>query len=331
MTSGLHSPLLEGMRRPDGEQEEDDSCGITTYNSPTTLAMAINCIIGTGCFGLPFAFKSAGLGLASILLLFGTTYGLITLNYTLELMARTDGVISAKEGLETPTHRITYKKYGFTKIAEVFGGAWGRNSTQFTMVLYSLGCLWSFGSIFASSLSAMVFSYAFNEPCNIYGDHSSSCEISYFICMAIFSAIVLTLSLMELGDQAFVQSMLTVYRVVAFAVMFITLFIKLISDGDQVKTRSEAFGFANWNMFALAFGSTMVAVNFQYNLPDVLQPLRKKRRAKPIVFTAIIFSFTVYLALGIFGAVAFDNVNPLVTLMWSDYTGCGSGWMECDT
>ena len=81
--------------------------------------MLINCIVGTGCFGLPKAFIAGGWLLTSVLLCVGGILGTVTcqvikimhfnsskpadaihtylLQYTLELMARAEGLRKAHE------------------------------------------------------------------------------------------------------------------------------------------------------------------------------------------------------------------------------------------
>mmetsp|Transcript_37497 Transcript_37497/g.72657 ORF Transcript_37497/g.72657 Transcript_37497/m.72657 type:complete len:271 (-) Transcript_37497:249-1061(-) len=85
-------------------------------------------------------------------------------------------------------------------------------------------------------------------------------------------------------------------------------------------------------MFSKGFGPSILAINCHYNMPDALQPLQasEKPNARVITFAAIIVSISLYLALGVLGAVAFDDVNPLISLNWGAFTGCGaSGWDTC--
>ena len=83
-----------------------------TYGPAVTLAMTLNYVIGTGCFGLPYAFMEAGIGLALTLMIVGVMGSLITMNYTLESLARAEGVCAATSG-GVPRHQITYRKFEF--------------------------------------------------------------------------------------------------------------------------------------------------------------------------------------------------------------------------
>ncbi|POM57945.1 Hypothetical protein PHPALM_15242, partial [Phytophthora palmivora] len=44
---------------------------VKPYGPAVTLAMALNYVIGTGCFGLPYAFMEGGIGLALTLMVVG--------------------------------------------------------------------------------------------------------------------------------------------------------------------------------------------------------------------------------------------------------------------
>ncbi|KAI9982913.1 hypothetical protein PInf_006713 [Phytophthora infestans] len=273
------------------------------YGPAVTLAMALNYVIGTGCFGLPYAFMEGGIVLALVLMIVGVLGSLLTMNYTLESLARAEGVCAATGG-GAPRHEITYRKFEFATIAEMFVGRLGKAAVQLVMGSYCIGSLWSYASVFSSSTASLFFTYVLGESCDVYGDDvSSGCLEGYYVFMAIFSAIVLSMVLMDISDQALVQKFLSVYRIVAFALMFITMTIKVASDGSEaVASRYAAIG----------------------------APLTPKSKARFVVFATLLIAGTCYLLVGLLGALSFDKINPLATLMWSSYTGCGNGWGECD-
>lgn len=232
---------------------DGDHMAVKPYSPAVTLAMALNYIIGTGCFGLPYAFMEAGIGLSLTLMIVGVIGSLLTMNYTLESLARAEGVCAATGG-GVPRHQITYRKFEFATIAEMFVGRWGKAAVQLVMGSYCIGSLWSYASVFSSSTASLFFSYVLGESCDVYGDApSSGCLDGYYVFMAIFSAIVLSMVLMDISDQALVQKFLSVYRIVAFALMLITMLVKVLSDGgDLVAARYSAIGLVNWGTSARA-------------------------------------------------------------------------------
>ncbi|CEG37354.1 amino acid [Plasmopara halstedii] len=310
---------------------EDGSTSIKPYGPGVTLAMALNYVIGTGCFGLPYAFMEGGIFLAFTLMIVGVLGSMITMNYTLESLARAEGVCAATNGV-APKHQITYRKFEFATIAEMFVGNMGKVAVQLVMGLYCIGSLWSYASVFSSSTASIFFNYVLNESCDVYGvDPSAGCLNGYYVFMAIFSVLVLSMVLMDISDQALVQKFLSVYRVVAFALMLVTMTVKVTSDGsDVVASRYTLIGPVNWRNFGKAFGPTLLALNCQYNMPDALQPLNPKSSVRFVAFAALLLAGTCYLLVGLLGALSFDTINPLATLMWSSYTGCGNGWEECE-
>ncbi|KNC81931.1 hypothetical protein SARC_05781 [Sphaeroforma arctica JP610] len=330
-TTQLLRPELNGNGSKDPLEAQAKELGVTPFQKGTAVAVCLNYIIGTGCFGLPYAFTATGLGLTSLLLLVGSVCAFISLNYTLEIVTRGEGATSAEEERSSePVMEMSYRKFGFTTLAYKFSGSTLQNITQLVMTCYAMGTLWLYSSIFSSSVSAIFFSYVLHTECDVYAPiHSNRCEASYYVCMAIFATIVITLGLQDLGDQAVVQKLLSLYRVVAFVIMITTLIVKIAVNPNFVPHRVDDIGYFDWKKFALGFGPCMLAITCQYNIPDVIQPLQDKRAAKQVTFIALFASVVLYFALGLLGALAFEHVNPLVTLNWNDYTACGDGWEPC--
>ncbi|KAJ0408922.1 hypothetical protein ATCC90586_005959 [Pythium insidiosum] len=305
--------------------------GVKPYGPSVALAMALNFIIGTGCFGLPYAFKEAGIALSLTLMLVGVAGAVITMNYTLESLARAEGVCAATRG-GGPLHHLTYRKFDFATVGEMFAGKVGKIVVQIVLGLYGIGALWSYASVFASSMASLFFSYIMGDTCDAYASApSTGCLNAYYVSMAVFSVIVISMVLLDISEQASVQKILSAYRVVALTVMLVTMIIKLSVDGsDMLHTRFTRVGTFNWANFGKGFGPTLLALNCQYNMPDALQPLDPKRSARQVAFGALLVAGSFYLLVGLLGALAFDDINPLASLMWGDYTGCGNGWAKCD-
>ncbi|TYZ68825.1 hypothetical protein PybrP1_011949 [[Pythium] brassicae (nom. inval.)] len=307
-----------------------DTGGVKPYGPAVALAMALNYVIGTGCFGLPYAFKEAGVVLTSALLIVGVLGALVTMNYTLESLARAEGVCAATRG-GAPLHRLTYRKFDFATIGDMFAGKFGKLVVQAVMALYCIGALWSYASVFASSVASLFFSYVLGDACDAYAPQPlAGCLDAYYVGMAVFSAIVVSMVLLDISDQAAIQKFLSVYRIVALLLMLVTMLVKIAVDGGGALTaRYTAIGAFNWSNFGKGFGPTLLALNCQYNMPDALQPLDPKSAARRVAFGALAVAGSFYLLVGLIGALAFDEINPLASLMWSAYTGCGNGWDAC--
>lgn len=307
------------------------------YSGVVALAMVLNYVIGTGCFGLPFAVTEGGVVASILLLTFGTVVALISMNYTLESMARADGVSAAAAGFPL-RNGLSYEKFDFSRIAQIFTGGTGRTLTQISIIMYSAGTLWSYASVFSSSAALLLSRYLYSTNCNVYAaDASSACTSLYYVSMLLFSAIVGTLAMMNLSQQASIQKFLSAYRVVVLSLMILTLAWYLRHAEAATKTvathvvtdRLNRIGSVRWHKFGKIFGPCFLAISCQFNMPDALQPLHPKRNARTVAMTAMILSSALYLLLGVMGALSFDDVNPLVSLNWSTYTACGHGWETC--
>jgi hypothetical protein len=80
-------------------------------------------------------------------------------------------------------------------------------------------------------------------------------------------------------------------------------------------------GTVRWAAFAAGFGPALNAMANQYSMPDVIQPMRDKSWARAVGNVAFTFCTVVYVALGLMGSLAFDNVNRLISINWTTYTG----------
>ena len=121
LSAGLITSFGAMYRRvEEAEEEEPPPLGLTTYSAFASFAVTLNCLIGTGCFGLPFAFASGGLGLATGLMVLASTLGTVSMGFSLESMARAEGVAKFQEDGRVE-HRIAWRKHDFAMIARQFG------------------------------------------------------------------------------------------------------------------------------------------------------------------------------------------------------------------
>lgn len=140
----------------------------------------------------------AGLGFSTIMLVVGA--GLCTISglYTLEVMARTQGVADAGENGK-PEHRIGTQKFDFSVISEMFGGKLMQYITQ--IMVFMFGTPWSYAGVFASSMAALVFSYFSEEKCDVYHHPGSSCRMAYYILLAAFGMYGIGFAMLDVSEQ----------------------------------------------------------------------------------------------------------------------------------
>ena len=116
------SPLLS--HQGDDEVEPKHS-----YGTVIAVAMLLNYIIGTGCFSLPYAFVQAGLVLTGGLIIGGAIVAIIGGIYTLNVLARGNGIRTVGPG-EEPYNHIGNVKLDFPDVSGIFYGEGLRKTTQ---------------------------------------------------------------------------------------------------------------------------------------------------------------------------------------------------------
>jgi len=301
-------------------------------------------------FALPFAFKSGGfaLGLGTIAV-FGIA-AWICLLFIVESLARVHllhaqpllvnggetgvGSVgrSSAETSSTETDRdgllvmSSRELYDYVKIATILRGSLGSAAAMTVVGFYCWGVLWAFAAVFASQAASLFFSFFRHTPCNLYHDPSDACNAAYGWSLGIFAVVVVTLTVIGVAEQKYVQLSMTVYRFLAFGVMIVSVVAGLaLGPEPSGGTRPPA---VNWNGFSDLFVTAAVAANFHYNCPDILFPLRNKRAAVWVAQAALVTALAFYVAFGLLSAFFFGEATlPLVTLNWAQFTGFGrSGW-----
>ncbi|KAJ4459801.1 putative Transmembrane protein [Paratrimastix pyriformis] len=144
----------------------------SSYGNISTFSVVVNCIIGTGVFALPYATFSAGVPLTLITFSICSLFILVAAVWVLEILARTEGYVkgTSRGRMDRAANEITFKKYDFTSLSEVFAKLAGKISTQIVMTVYCLGCLWAYVAVFASTLSMVIFKFFVKDgtQCDVY-------------------------------------------------------------------------------------------------------------------------------------------------------------------
>lgn len=122
--------------------------------------------------------------------------------YTIEVMARAQGVHDAGDNGK-PIHEIKNEKIDFAQMSQIFGGKVLRTITQFMVFMF--GTPWSYAGVFASSLSALIFSYFSEHPCDVYHDPDADCKMSFYVLLAAFGAYGIGFSMLDVSEQVCVR------------------------------------------------------------------------------------------------------------------------------
>ena len=201
-------------------------------------------------------------------------------------------------------------------MARQFGGSRLEALTQLCLQCYGVGTLCAYASVFGSSVASWRV-----EQCDPSVTLDVHCLETYDLSVMVFGAVVVALSFVDFGDQRIFQATLSAYRIASLVTVIVTALLKICQeDGLQkVSERAQTIGFFNYRSFGYGLGPTLLALNCQYNMPDVLQPLRNKSEAPYAAFGAQAVAALLYVCLGLVTALAFDEVHPLATLNWRYY------------
>eukprot|EP01105_Mastigella_eilhardi_P026505 TRINITY_DN771_c0_g1_i12.p1 TRINITY_DN771_c0_g1~~TRINITY_DN771_c0_g1_i12.p1 ORF type:complete len:608 (-),score=145.34 TRINITY_DN771_c0_g1_i12:1269-3092(-) len=208
------------------------------YGTVAGIAVILNCIIGTGVFGLPYAFYQAGEAMSFVVVTIMFFSTLLSCYWVLEIMARAHGLEKAEANKSfgdgsgvRPNNSLEFEKYDYTRCCTIFGGTPGKIISEVVMILYCYGGLWASVSVFASSLASLTFELAQQGTCDIYHDPSAWCDADYYISALFYGVVVVTLSCMEVSSQIRIQMALTAYRFMGFALIILTVIIALAVGG----------------------------------------------------------------------------------------------------
>jgi len=198
------------------------------------------------------------------------------------------------------------------------------------VIIYLVGALWSYTSVFASSLASQVPFPGLNggHTCDIYKDHSSDCSALYYTYAAFFTLIAVPLTCMDLTETKPLQIGLAIFRFVSLATMMATSIAAIYSypspepaahSPAQAPYRSEDFVAFDWANLGLVFPVAVYSQIFHHSVPGLQHPLKDKSKAPRIFVAVLATTFALYTALGITVAAYYGKAIPQTcTLIWAD-------------
>ena len=325
--------------------EKDKTQQFRTLKPIQTFGILVNYIIGTGVFGLPFAFQNAGIGLSLIVLVFFYSISLITSMWVLENMARSSGVMEAyrkSRKAEKPHNELEFEVYNYSRMSCIFFGRAGKIASIIFVSFFSYGSLWAYTSVFSSSVTMIMWKYplaSFGECSNDMAEWGlfDKCHSTYLVGIVVFAIIVVPLSLIGVSEQAILQNILTCWRFFCFGLMALTCIIHIIYTSingeynpipDGTSVGKWLFNFAG---FGTLFSSCSVALSCHQNLPDCMTPTQPKKHLKKILITGISISSFIYVVIGFSSMLCFgSNTKTPVTHNWLSFSGCAGGFGKCE-
>lgn len=312
----------------------------------------INVIMGSGFLGVPNGFREAGLLLGPLVLLAVTAFqwtaacqlaqvisranallgaenAAATLTPTLAPLAKSEADSAAKLRPSPPSLNVpSHTSYEMLMLCRLHLGRWAERVVMISAALYMFGTLWSFVSVFASSMSATVplpGLLGTNEqlkPCDIYKTdiYGGGCITLYYFWALAFALLMVALMGLDVREQAAFQCAMTALRALIILVMTGTLLLGSRSDFGLAEDAADPppAPLVRWEGLPKMVPIGVFCQLFQIGVPSLLQPLRRKRAFPRIFGAALGATFAMYTTLGLSAAfVLRDDVDPSCNLNWA--------------
>ena len=320
----------------------------------------INVIMGSGFLGIPGGFLESGTLLGPAILIAVTLLQWLSACHLAQVASRAHALLIAKGTAATLTPTLapfaasehgsaalhrghgvrppslvlpSHTSYEIMMLCRLHLGKSAERLTMASTALYMIGTLWSFISVFASSLAATVpvpFLQA-GEPCDIYKTdvYGGGCITLYYWWVLSFALLMGILLGLDLREQAAFQTAMTVLRALIILLMVATLLLGERTDfGLDDATASPAAAHADDKALPLVRWSglsTMVPIGvfcqlFQIGVPSLLQPLGRKRDFSRVFGLALAATLSMYTLLGIAAVTVLRrDVDPSCNLNWQSY------------
>ncbi|KAL7715235.1 Amino acid transporter transmembrane domain-containing protein [Entamoeba marina] len=309
---------------------------IKTIHTFSLFPLIVNATVGTGIFGLPYAYYEAGIYPSLFILFIFFVVNIFTSIYVLEAISRVNVIeklenASGDESVDDSINCEIVNTYGYTELGNWLGGKFLKYISNMCLVGNCYGSLWGYVATCVTTISSIVWIIFGNDEKCVVEKHFQQpveCQLSYYGAICLYGLMVIPLSFLDVGRQAFIQLIMTIIRFGSFSLMLITCFIQLGVNGP-LSSKRNVFSF-QWDGFGTVFTHTAFAFVVQHNIPNLISPVRgNKKRVHLPISIGLAVSSVFYILIGIICCYTFnDSVQTPITLNWSTYTGRNGGWGE---
>lgn len=273
-----------------------------------------------------------------------------------------------------PTFEITLRrKFEVVELCEIFFHRWVKVLYLVILTVYCFLASWSFATVAGSSWALNVpynFSHSSVVMCD--GDKTPppflhhvlpverSCRNAYFFSLFLFAIVVVTLSLVDLKEQALIQMVLGLMRFLTVGAIAIFAIVKLArSGGDDACVERLGPGvvndtdwwagpggagprYANFSPVSNAtryFSAKDIVLKFNpvswltavpiftyafimhQGIASLTHPIKQKKYLGYLVLIMVLSAYVSYMLLGVFAPLWFKaDVQETVTLSFTRYT-----------
>lgn len=242
-----------------------------------------------------------------------------------------------------PEFEITVKrKFEPVELCEIFVGKWFKYVYLMVVVIYCFLASWSFATV-AGSAWASNIPYNFGALNMCLPDAfqhrvlpAGGCLYSYYFSVFLFGVLVITLSLLDLKEQALVQLFLGSLRFITVAMVIIYTIIKLAEGGNVCE--KSAFELMSGNTsydsaHVISFRDIVVKFDprgwltaipvFTYafllhlGISSLTHPIKQKKHLDWLMTAMFLAALFCYMSLGVVVPLWFKaTIQETVTLNW---------------
>ena len=233
--------------------------------------------------------------------------------------------------LATKDALVAERKFEMSAIVTMLLGNVAKSVYVVFVCLYVYGTLWAFSSVFAASLSANVpIVFLDTQTCDVEAD--PGCLVNFRIWEALFAAIVIPLSLLDLSEQKVVQVLMAAARAIVILLLVCTVYAAVGCKGvafTAVQPHLEGKTYEPYGVMARPAGLGVlipIAVFsqiFHVGIPSLAEPLADKSHLARMFSAAFAVVLTAYMILGTSLAAYFgQEADSQINLNWAGYVGC---------
>lgn len=238
-----------------------------------------------------------------------------------------------------PKFEITIKrKFEISELCEIFVHKYVKYAYLIMLTIYSFLATWSYSTVAGSAWAVNIPFHHFGaaEKCqqDAFLHHalpSGGCQSAYYFCLFLFAIIVVTLSLFDLKEQAFVQITLGILRFITVAIIVIYCIVRLAEGGDacrdslhitnssipinvEMKFPVVKFDPKGW---VVAIPIFIYAFLFHTGISALTHPIKQKAYLNWLLVAMYVASLLSYLSLGVVVPLWFRaSIQETCTLNW---------------
>lgn len=236
-----------------------------------------------------------------------------------------------------PKFEITVKrKYEISELCDIFVHKYLKYAYLVLFGLFGFLACWSFSTVAGSAWASRIpFNFGATEQCSETAFlhtvlPSGGCRYAYYFSLFLFALIVVTLSLVDLKEQAFIQLALGVMRFTTIFAILVYCIVRLAEGGDacidKLGTNSTAplnirlkdivfkFDAKGWVVAIPVFSFAFL---FHTGIASLTHPIKQKKHLHWLLVCMFVASTISYLSLGVIVPLWFGAaIQETCTLNW---------------